>query len=460
MFHTNTGILLFLFAAFFPHYVHSQQVDTLIFNGPSTNRIDLTQMGDGWVTALDAPVMIPELESQIKTFFSLPEYHRYAKFFNVYRVEHFRSGPPAGTNWETKENADYYVKFINTYVPATDVRFVVSREGKGHDKILDGTNTDNWSDRVIAAPALDPDMIAEHLFGHAWHRLGDIYDGTNSSDYWINKTNNSLTKKWERWMGFVEPYNHLRVGIYPIANSSAYRELNSTKTLMADIWDYKTTPIVHTPVEREKVIHDFYALVRPLDSYTANNIPLVNPMRIEVKTVDPAVIQVDWYVDEKLVAKDGGAILNPGNYGSILGQHAVRAHAFDRVLNYTNSDRLRGKSDSLDWVRDDFLDMQQDVSWAVNITKVVSLESRNVKRPLVRHFTETALVLDFPSAGKYSVDLFSMHGEKLSELGSGYSKGNQVTLHWDGRNYRTQIVFIRVLLDGNSTWHKWIGRDH
>ncbi len=460
MSHINTRILILLIGSFFPNSVHSQRVDTLIFNGPSANRIDLTQMGDGWVTALDAPAMIPKLDSQIKTFFSLPEYQRYAKFFNVYRVEHFRSGPPSGTDWETNANANYYVKFINTYVPATDVRFVVSREGHGHDKILDGTNTGNWSDRVIAAPALDPDMIAEHLFGHAWHRLGDIYDGTNSSDFWINKTNDPLSKKWERWLGFVEPYNHLRVGIYPIVNSTAYRELNSTRTLMADIWDYKTMPIVHTPVEREKVVHDFYALVRPLDNYTANAIPLVNPTQIEVKTVDPAVIQVDWYVDDKLVAKDGGAILNPIKYGSILGQHAVRAHAFDRILNYTNSDRLRGKSDSLDWVRDDFLDLQQDVSWAVNITKVVSLEPRNIMGPLFRHFDETAIVLYFPNAGNYAVDLFSMHGEKISELGSGYAKDSQVTLHWDGLNYRTQIVFIRVRLENHTTWHKWIGRDH
>jgi hypothetical protein len=435
-------------------------VDTLIYNGPSANRIDLTQMGDGWVTASDAPNMIPDLDSHIKTFFSIPEYHRYAKFFNVYRIEHFRSGPPNGTVFESRANADYYVNFINQRVPYTDVRFVVSREGAGHAKMLDGTNTGNWKDKIIAAPTLDADIVAEHLFGHAWHRVGDIYDDNTGDNNWINKTDDPNSKKWERWLGFVEPYNHWKVGVYPIKNTSSFRELPSTSSLMADVWAYKTMPIVHTPVERERVVHDFYALVDPLDTYTPNSVQLVNPPQIEVKTVDPEVIQVDWYVDEKLVAKDGGEILSPAKYSASLGQHTVRAHAFDRVINYTNSDRLRGKSDSLDWVRDSVSDLQQNVSWKVSITKVLSLKQINAQLELRLHAKTTTLEINVPGPGKYSIGLFNSRGEIVSNLGSGHATTNKIIVDWDARRFRNQMLFIRLSFEGRSAWYKWIGLAH
>jgi hypothetical protein len=164
--------------------------------------------------------------------------------------------------------------------------------------------------------------------------------------------------------------------------------------MMADIWAYKTVPITHTPVEREIVVHDFYKLVRPLDGRSPDQDIVKDPQLLQAKTVDPEVIQVDWYVDGKLIAKDGGGEFRPPI--PTLGRHTVRAHAFDRVINHAFSDRNGGKPDSLDWVRDFNDDMQQDASWTVDVTKTLSIAGRNAGR----HPRRSARAYDLERAGR------------------------------------------------------------
>lgn len=436
-----------------------QKVDTLIFNGPSVNRVDITQMGDGWTSATQSPAMIQDLDSHIKNMFTVATYQRYAKFFNVFRVEHFRSGPPAGVGWESKANMDYYINYLTKAVPASEIRYVVSREGKGHSLMGDGNNTGNAKDRVFAAPTLDPDMVGMHLMGHAWHALGDTYDNAGSgADYWPNKANDPDSKKWERWLGFVEPYNGWKIGVYPIrGTTNAYREFATSNSIMADIWLYATMRIVHTPVEREKIVHDIYSLVNPMDSHTPNGTVLKNPSPLAVKVIDPSVIQVDWYLDGKLVGQDRGETFNILAHVSSPGRYSVRAHAFDRVINHAFSDRNGGMPDSLDWVRNENKDLQQEVTWTLDITTTAVLEERKKTGLSFGAVTASSIEFGLRNAGNYVVDLVSPQGRILKPLASGFSSLDKVLIRWDGDRYPNQLLWIRLSHNGQTAWHKWIG---
>lgn len=392
--------------------VQAQKADTLIRNGPSANRIDIALMGDGWTTPTQEPPLVADLDSHIRFMFTVEPYRRYAKFFNAYRVEHYRAGPPAGTGWQTRANMDYYIAHINRAVSGTDLYYVVSREGKGHDKMGDGYNTGN--ERIFAAPTLDPDIVALHLMGHAWHRLGDTYAASgNNSDFWPNKTNAPTSRKWERWLGFVEPFNKWKVGVYPIPSTTdSYRELPSSDCMMADVWKWKTMPIVHSPGEREKIVHDIYARVDPLDGHSPNAGVQANPM-LSVKPVDPAVIQVDWYVDGRLARKDGGASFLPAAHVTALGPHTVKAHAFDRVLNHAFSDKDGGAPDSLDWVRNEASDLQQEVTWSVDITQTSGIARGAGPARTARDRTRT--VFPHRRGGSGETETFDAGGRKLEQ---------------------------------------------
>lgn len=179
----------------------------------------------------------------------------------------------------------------------------------------------------------------------------------------------------------MEPYNRWKVGVYPIPGTNAYREFPSSNSILGDVWLYKSMPIVHTPVEREKIVHDIYSLVDPIDSHTPNTAVLANAGALSVKVIDANVLQVDWYVDGKLAARDGGESFPPLPHIVSPGRHTVRALVFDRVLNHAFSDRNGGKPDSLDWVRNDNRDLQQEVAWTLEFTTSAVAAKRRARGP-------------------------------------------------------------------------------
>lgn len=108
--------------------LHSQAitVDTLQFSGPSKNRVDIVFFGDGWVQS-EAAIMKTELQSHITSFFKVPDYVRYKKFFNIYIANHYRV-KPAG-NLQTKANFQYYIDAILGAVPGAEPKYIVSHNG-------------------------------------------------------------------------------------------------------------------------------------------------------------------------------------------------------------------------------------------------------------------------------------------------------------------------------------------
>jgi len=108
-------------------------------------------------------------------------------------------------------------------------------------------------------------------------------------------------------------------------------------------------------ISREKIILDIYALVDPLDGWLDNSNILTNPASLSVRTIDPEVISVQWFVDNMLVAGATGETFDPLGYGP--GIHTVTARAFDP----TGFDPTNG------WVRINTSSLEETINWTIQV---------------------------------------------------------------------------------------------
>jgi hypothetical protein len=205
--------------------------------------------------------------------------------------------------------------------------------------------------------------VALHEMGHSFNGLADEYGGFTTpyggaEPSEINVTKNASGAKWSQWLGYNQPgigvigaYQGARyydLGLYRPSNNSKMRSLGQPFDAIA----------------REKIILDIYAIVDPLDTYLPNALPLIDPPQLWVDTIDPNVIDMEWFVNGTKVPGATGETFSLLDHGFGAGLFTVQARAFDP----TGFDPVNG------WVRKDEntlpLDkrLEQFVSWTVTQT--------------------------------------------------------------------------------------------
>lgn len=341
-------------------------VDTLQHTGPSSNRVDVVFFGDGW-TVSDSAALMQELRSHARTFLAQEEYRRYKAYFNIYLLRHFRPAPAGGISFDYgQQSKPYYQATATQFLAATDVKYVVCR---GMDA--------SGADRNMGITAeLDDDRIGIHEVGHGWHGLGDLYEGAGHES-WPNSTADPTGAKWARWLGYVDAFNRDTVGTYPIEQTRYFRPVRSPYTLLGHVRT-RARLIVGTPIDREKMVHDIYKLVKPIDSHTPNTTTLPNPGELRMKLVDDQALRVEWMVNGVVAPQAIGPVFRVPEMLRTPGTFEVKARVYDAVIPRAFSDRggsVTGTprsrpSDSLDWVRDRFDDLQQTVTWKVQVDRI------------------------------------------------------------------------------------------
>jgi hypothetical protein len=180
-------------------------------------------------------------------------------------------------------------------------------------------------------------------------------DYPNPEPFAANVTIDPTGSKWSRWLGFEDPRgDDLDVGVF---EGAAYYSDNVFRPSLDS--KLRTLGRPFNAIAREKAILDIYNYVRPLDGWRSNQLPSDDGV-LWVQIVDPAVIQVDWYVDDQLFASDAGTEIDLQDFDLPSGTYTVRSHAYDRVLNHVGDGSL------LDLVRMDFYKLQQSIEWTVN----------------------------------------------------------------------------------------------
>ena len=372
---TALSVAIFLTAASFARPCAGEW-STLIDNGPPANRVDVVFVGDGYTQAnLDAGLYTAHVQNYVDYMFGATGYladpfPRYHKFFNVYEVEVVSNEagadhPAQGIFRDTALDAKYDTSgiarllSIDTSVANTIVNQNLADSGITADIRLATVNDSTYggsggSWAVFAGANNEARDIALHELSHAFSGTADEY-ATNSGPFLgpepqaVNATKDPTGQKWSRWLGFEDPRaSYLDVGVFEGAAEYAtgiYRPTLDSKM--------RTLGRPFNALVREKSILDVYQRVNPIDDWLDNSGTLQTG-ELWVDVVDPAVIFVDWYVDDQLVAPEHGEMFDLAEFAGTAGTYSVRAHAYDEAVRHVGDGSL------LDLVRTDLDALQQD----------------------------------------------------------------------------------------------------
>jgi hypothetical protein len=215
---------------------------------------------------------------------------------------------------------------------------------------------------VFAGGNNEAHEIALHELSHAFSDTADEYVTINGSYSGPEPTAVNVTKlptgqKWSHWLGYHDPRNaNLDIGVFQgglTYSQGVYRPSLDSKM--------NTLSMPFNAVVREKSILDIYALVDPLDGWLTNS-STVEGGALWVDVVDPAVVSVDWFVNNQKVAPNYGEQFNLADFATLAGTYTVRAHAYDAIVTQAGTGSL------LDLVRIGLDALQQDVVWTVDFT--------------------------------------------------------------------------------------------
>ena len=362
--------------------------ETIRGGGPSGNRVDLAFIGDGYAAG-QKPAYDQHVDATLAHLFGSrlnDPFGRYANFFNVHQVNVVsqQSGadrPTEGVYRDTALGATYNVGgterclYFDTGLANLAVADALAGTGIDVDMRFGVVNDTKYggcggSWGVYAGGHPAGADIAIHEAGHSFGRLQDEYTYGGPAAYaggelpgFVNVSTDPLAK-WGQWYGYDDPFHDGAHGTPDMSPVGAYEGgYYSESGIFRPTFDSMMRSLGQplNAVGREQIILKIYEEVDPLDAFLDNASPLTNPAQLWVEEVDPAVIDVDWYVDGTLVRDDAGGTLLLGDLGLLPGDYEITAVAADSVVDlaFTGLD--------FDWVRRDLDELQQSVTWSVSL---------------------------------------------------------------------------------------------
>ncbi len=357
--------------------------------GPADNRVNYIIVGDGYTSELLDTLFVEHIENmlydeQTGQYSAIGEpYTRYRKFVNVCGLQ-IASNDACVDNADIGRSCD--TPFDGRCVPGCGsggTRLGVVNEGKVNAAVAEvlpeGVDVD-WMGVTLNADETgwwnsggsvmvwngafgnrsNAASVALHEGGHSFHRLADEYDGTSSNCGEFDEVNSTAdpgAEKWAHWLTFddartddrprpsnqaANPYGTRTQGAFQgsrYCSAGQYRPSEHSQMNLL--------PRPFNMPSAEKIILDIYSIVDPIDAHTDNSVPLTAPGGLQVRVVDPEVIQVEWSVDGVVAeAASGECFVMPE---LDAGTHTITARAYDDTP----------------WVRRDEELLSQTVSWEV-----------------------------------------------------------------------------------------------
>jgi hypothetical protein len=419
--------LAFLFSLTSTH-IYSSVVPKAIKIGNAglpSNRISMVYVAEGY-TQSELPLFAATVEKAVHyrdTATMAEPYKRYRNFFISYRIDLPSVESGITHSGEAQKNTAL-LGFADTDRLGTvdddklNEAVVAGMQGIGakrtwHYAVMHDTgyfnsgggNACTFSEKYWGETAL-------HEGGHAFYDLGDEYGGpgtgTGKEPRAINITADATGKKWSLWNGYIQPIvgenRPFEGGQY--VDHGVFRPSQNSKMNQT----YQSRPAPFNMISIEKIIHDIYAIVSPLDSTLSNQSPLVDPDKIWVKTVDPNVLWVDWSVDGKVIKTNGGEVLALWEIpGLAHGSHLIKAHIYDEVVIHSGSDNSHPHA--LDWVRSNLEALQMDVDWQVTLTKTIAIAPQNKSKKFRNNGNLKQLRFELVKDGSYRIGEFALDGQ-------------------------------------------------
>ncbi|MCB9847892.1 MAG: hypothetical protein H6814_05710 [Phycisphaeraceae bacterium] len=326
-------------------------VITMVDNGPTSNRVDLVFVGDGY-QAGELGLYAVHCQNGLDDLFAITPFSEYRNFFNAHRVEVVSTDsgvdhdPTQGIFKNTALNMGFWCNGIERLLcvgtfqasqyadnaPDVDQIFAVANSTKYGGAGYSSANVGTYAGGNGLAP-----QIAIHELGHSLGDLADEYDYGGPVTWPGGETNEvdasifdsaqmaSMQTKWWYWLGApdeggvcgtFEGCHYSQLGIYRPSNNSMMRALGRP----------------FNNVSIEKIIIEIYKQVDPIDSASPPGF-YNSASVIELNTVNPVghPLSIQWYADGLPVAGANGNTFTPGQYALGAGAHALSVSVIDET---------------------------------------------------------------------------------------------------------------------------------
>ena len=296
------------------------EVTTLLNNGPSTNRIDIVFVGDGYLGS-ELGSYASHTNTAMAAFLGIEPFTEYQGLFNVHRVDVIsnESGvdhDPYGTYRDTAMDMAFWCNNIERLlcvstskawgyannVPSADIALAVANSSMYGGAGYTSANVATFSGANSAAAD-----VAIHELGHSLGNLADEYFYTNdtytgsepsarNASTYDAATMASNGAKWAPWLGenqsqwdgLVDTYEGCMYAAYDIyrpSNNSMMRALGRPFNLPS----------------AESFIIEFYKIVDIIDDATPCCYVTGNDT-VFVDTVDIAhALQITWTIEDQVI---------------------------------------------------------------------------------------------------------------------------------------------------------------
>lgn len=295
-------------------------VETVRTNGPSSNRVDLVIVGDGYQESQLASYA-QRVESIVADMFTEQLYGAYASYFNVHRVDVISSDSgvdhdPSFPIWrDTALNMGFWCNGTERAL-CVDVSLAWAHAAAAPDvdQILAIANSTKYGGvgyvgADVATTSSNNSLTVEtvrHELGHTFAKLadeyfydGDTYTGAEPAAPNVSILNAqqmaSANKKWARWLGLnygpqwdgvvsaFEGGMYNDFGIFRPSENSKMRTLNRPFNLPS----------------AEAFIIEVYKRVKPIDDATppGENLPITTNFYVTPMQPSTHSLSVQWYLN-------------------------------------------------------------------------------------------------------------------------------------------------------------------
>ncbi len=352
----------------------------LIFgSGPSSNRIDLVIVGDGY-TAAEMSLYQSQANATVQAMFSEEPFASYGGLFLAHRVDVVsnESGvdndPNDGIDRDTAMDMAFWCSNIERLLCINVSKAIgFANAAPDREQVLAIANSTKYGGAGYSSSNLgtvsggngSAYWVAIHEFGHSFGDLADEYhygDGetwTGGEPSTVNISTLNVTQmaisgtKWAAWLGLnpapwdgpVDTYEgaaYCEFGIYRPSDNSMMRSL--------------ARPF-NAP-SAEALVLEMYAIVDPLDDWTPTGPVLDGTETVFVDPVDPGghALDVQWSIDGEAIAGAVEPELDLGAISISSGNHTLEVHVVDAT----------------EWVKDEDARaalMTRDLQWHLDVAQ-------------------------------------------------------------------------------------------
>lgn len=323
------------------------QVDTLLWSGPSDNRINLVVLGDGYLDS-ELDLFFSDAQAFNEKLFQESPYKEYASFFNVVtiKVPSNESGAShPGTATDVTEPS-HPVSMVDNYFGSAfdaygihrllvadntfEIGNVLASNFPLYDQVFMLVNSPFYGGSgggiPLASLNSQSSEIAIHELGHSFARLSDEY---YAGDVFASETKNMTREsnpdlvRWKKWLGDND------IGIHQHCcggNSSSWHKPNQNCKMERLGNDFCS-------VCMEGTVETIYSFVSFIDKYFPANPGVMDlsssaEFMMELVEPDPNTLVIEWKLNDDLLLTDTTS-LTLSNDDLVSGINLLQATVLD-----------------------------------------------------------------------------------------------------------------------------------